>query len=498
MLSVIHALEQYRAYVEGRKCYIITDHASLKWFTNLKNPSGRLNRWACRLSQFSFELIHRKGKEHVIPDCLSRINVGSIDNASTQDPWYLDLIKRVTDKPSLFPNFKIDNNKLYRYSKNKYRLTAQFDWKLVVPFEERREILYKCHDDPTAGHFGVAKTHSKIASLYYWPTLFQDVKDYVDSCEICKTYKPVNLARPGLMGNPRRVSSPGEAISCDILGPFPPSYLRNQYLFVCTDYFSKYVTLFPLRTITAKAIVKCMEKGIFLVHGIPKYIFCDNGAQFTSKDFRDLVVKYNIPHLFYNPRYHPQANQTERVNRELVRTIASYVRSDHRTWDKNVAEIQCAINTASHEITKCTPYFLTHGRQMILDGSVYNVNGPIDQNALEITNSLAFSDKLQELKTVFQKVRNAMNVSHHRNARYYNMRKRPLELVEGQIVYKKCFPLSNAAKSFSAKLAPRYEKCVIHKKLGNLVYTLKTLEGKPLGNFHIKDIVRPGETAPSL
>lgn len=497
LLAVLFALEQYRAYVEGRKCYIITDHASLKWFSNLKNPTGRLNRWACRLSQFDFELIHRKGKENIIPDCLSRIKINAIDIRSIQDPWYLDLYKKVSVNPSMFPNFKIENDRLYRYSKNKYRLTAQFDWKLVVPYEERNELLSKCHDDATSGHFGVSKTHSKIANLYYWPTLYQDVKEYVDACEICKTYKPVNLARPGLMGNPRRISAPGEAFSCDILGPFPMSYSRNQYLFVCSDYFSKYVTLFPLRNITARAIVKCIEKGIFLLHGVPKYIFCDNGPQFTSKDFRDLMVKYSVPHIFYNPRYHPQTNQTERVNRELVRAIASYVRSDHRNWDKNVAEIQCALNTAVHDATKFSPYFLTHGREMILDGSFYNSHDPVDRCNLISDPVDNFTDKLKELKSIFLKVRNCLLSSHERNARYYNLRKRPLELQEGQIVYKRCFHLSNAAKHFSAKLAPRFEKCVIHKKLGPLVYTLKNLEGKLLGNFHIKDIVRPGEAAPS-
>lgn len=496
LLAVIYALEQYRAYVDGRKCFIVTDHASLKWFTNLKNPTGRLNRWACRLSQFNFELIHRKGREHIIPDCLSRIQIDSIDVTSIQDPWYLDLFSKVSATPTLFPNFKIENNKLFRLSKNKYRLTAQFDWKLVVPYEDRKEILIKCHDDATAGHFGVAKTHLKIANLYFWPTLFQDVKDYVDACEICKTYKPVNVARPGLMGNPRRISVPGEAISCDILGPFPSSYLRNQYLFVCVDYFSKYVTLFPLRNVTAPAIVKCMEKGIFLIHGVPKYVYVDNGPQFISKLFRDLMLKYNVPHIFYNPRYHPQTNQTERVNRELVRTIASYVRSDHRNWDKNISEIQCALNNVVHDGTKFTPYFLTHGREMIVDGSFYNDEKPVDRNDLTVDNNFTFSDNLTELNTIFQQVRRSLLASHARNAKYYNFRKRHVQLKEGQIVYKRCFPLSNAAKHFSAKLSPRYEKCIIHKTLGPLVYSLKSLDGKLLGEFHIKDIVRPGEMPP--
>lgn len=497
LLAVIYALEQYRAYVEGKRCFIVTDHASLKWFSKLKNPTGRLNRWSCRLSQFNFEIIHRKGKEHVIPDTLSRIKIDSINiSADTNDPWYLDLYRKCSEQPTLFPNYKIENDKLFRLSKNKYNLTTQFDWKLVVPYSNRLEVLEKYHSSTTAGHFGIAKTHKRIATLYYWPTLFQDVKDFVDLCEICKTYKPVNTAPSGLMGNPRRIFRPGEGLSCDILGPFPPSYSRNQYLFVCSDYFSKYVTLFPLRNITAKSITKCLEKGIFLLHGVYKYVYVDNGPQFISKEFRDLMTKYNIPHVFYNPRYHPQTNQTERVNREIVRTIASFVRSDHRNWDKNLPEIQCALNTAVHEGTKFTPYFLMHGREMIIDGSFYNSDGPVDRNTVTVDTDYSFSDSLKELGTIFQKVRHTLNLAHQHNAKHYNLRRRPADLQVGQMVYKRCFPLSNASKYFSAKLSPKYEKCVIHAKHSPLVYSLKSMTGKDLGRFHIKDIVRPGESPP--
>ncbi|CAK1588900.1 unnamed protein product [Parnassius mnemosyne] len=60
LMDVIYALEQFRSYVEGTKCKIITDHASLLWFYKLNNPSGRLARWSMRLSQFDFEIEHRK------------------------------------------------------------------------------------------------------------------------------------------------------------------------------------------------------------------------------------------------------------------------------------------------------------------------------------------------------------------------------------------------------------------------------------------------------
>lgn len=71
-LAVIYAVEKLRPYLEGYAFTVIIDHHSLLWLNNLKEPTGRLARWAVRLQQFSFEIIHRKGKDHVVPDLLSR------------------------------------------------------------------------------------------------------------------------------------------------------------------------------------------------------------------------------------------------------------------------------------------------------------------------------------------------------------------------------------------------------------------------------------------
>lgn len=72
LLCVVWALEKLRPYIEGSHFTVITDHYSLIWLHNLKDPNGRLSRWAVRLQQFDFTIIHRKGKNHVVPDYLSR------------------------------------------------------------------------------------------------------------------------------------------------------------------------------------------------------------------------------------------------------------------------------------------------------------------------------------------------------------------------------------------------------------------------------------------
>ena len=59
-LAVLFGIEKFRPYVEGTKFRVLTDHHSLLWIRNLKNPSGRLCRWAINLSHHDFIIEHRK------------------------------------------------------------------------------------------------------------------------------------------------------------------------------------------------------------------------------------------------------------------------------------------------------------------------------------------------------------------------------------------------------------------------------------------------------
>lgn len=495
LLAVIYALEQFKSYVEGQDCKIITDHASLLWFYKLKNPSGRLARWSMRLSQFNFTIEHRKGRENIIPDALSRIQIDAIGPDLSNDSWYNHMIKECTARPRRYPNFQVIDNKLFRYTRNKYNSISEYEWKRVIPSEERLNILRKCHDDLTSAHMGIFKTHKRLSQHYFWPNMYEDVKRYVNRCETCKIYKPSNLARPGLMGNPKQVTKPFEAICCDLLGPFPSSTNRNKYLIVCTDYFSKYVLLHPIRVATGVAVAKFIEKHVFLVHGVCKYIYIDNGPQYISAVFRQLLHKYNVPNIYYNPRYCPQINMAERQIKTVISAIACYVGSEHKKWDSNLTELQCALNTAVNETTKFTPYFLVHGREFVIDGSLHNqaLSQPISRTEVSLGEQNLHSRKLNELNSIYNKVRKHIVSAHYRNEKYYNKGKRNVELKVGQIVYKRTFYLSNASKKFTSKLAPKFQKCIVSAKRSPLVYTLTDMEGRDLGTFHIKDILKQAD-----
>src|SRR5205809_5630145 len=59
----------------------------------------------------------------------------------------------------------------------------------VIKYDERERILYNFHEDPLAGHFGFQETYRSISLKYYWPNMGNDIKEYVNSCDICQRRK---------------------------------------------------------------------------------------------------------------------------------------------------------------------------------------------------------------------------------------------------------------------------------------------------------------------
>lgn len=96
---MIWSIEKFRPYLEGFRFTVNTDHHSLIWLNRLKDLIGRLAWWAIRLQQFDFDNVHRKGKDHVVPDLLSRSvseNVSLIEvRGNSIDPWYKQLLANI-------------------------------------------------------------------------------------------------------------------------------------------------------------------------------------------------------------------------------------------------------------------------------------------------------------------------------------------------------------------------------------------------------------------
>lgn len=494
-LSVLFGLDKFRPFIDGVHFTVITDHYSLLWLSNLKNPTGRLARWAMRLSQYDMEIVHRKGALNVIPDALSRAPIEScvvtIDETDVEaDPWYKGMLQKVEDSPEKYPEWKKVDGLLYKHVPFDFGFSTNLPaWKLVVPRNQRLEVYKSCHEDPKAAHLGVYKTVNRIRELYYWPRLLQDTRKYVKHCKTCAAQKVSSLARPGFMGQPKKVSFPWQYISIDLLGPLPRSKNGFCYLLLVSDYFTKFCLLHPLREATAPKIVKFLEEQVFLVYGTPQIIACDNGVQFTSVAFQKLTDEYGVK-VYFNANFHPQVNAVERVNRVLGAAIRSYLKDiDHRTWDQEIHKIGFALRTAVHEATGYSPTFLNFGRYVPTSGDYYGKLESVKDLDLSDLNRNEYGAEIDKLPQLYADVRRHLAEAYSKNSKQYNLRKRPCQNYQvGDKVWKRNFVLSNRAEHFAAKLAPKFILCTVTKVVSKLVYELTDMQGKNVGKYHVKDL----------
>lgn len=482
-LSVLWAVEKLKCYLEGYKFFVISDHASLKWLDNLKDPTGRLARWAVRLQQFDYEVIYRKGKDHVVPDLLSRAvsDIASLVEKSIKDPWYQKMMERVSKDPLHFPDWRVENSTLLKHINCTYPELSQEStwWKIVVPKENRLELLQSNHDAVTSGHPGIYKTYEKLKSKYYWPKMRADVTRYVHRCHTCTAHKPENRTPPGLMGSRPNITKPWQMISIDLVGPLPRSSQGYMYILVVSDYFSKFPLLFPLRTASAKSITKLIEESVFLLFGTPEFLICDNGTQFRSREFTSTCDSYKVKILFTSP-YHPQANPVERVNRTLKIMLSSYVQENHRQWDKVLAQVGCAMRTLKHESTCQTPFFVNFGREHCVYGTDHH--HPVQDNTVALDRSRGFY-------RVYQDVQKRLEAAHQKSKSRYDLRRRPVQYSAGDRVWKRNYVLSNAAQGYTAKLAPKFVgPFFIKRKVSSVTYEVMDDRDRSLGTWHVKDL----------
>lgn len=101
----------------------------------------------------------------------------------------------------------------------------------------------------------------------------------------------------------------------NVKGPFIRSNKGNKYLLVITDQLSKFATLHPVRKANSNNVIKIFQEH-FHMFGVPTTIIEDNGSNLISKQVKNFLESFKV-NLMNTPRYHPQANPTERVNRRM-------------------------------------------------------------------------------------------------------------------------------------------------------------------------------------
>ena len=323
-LALVAGIRHFRSYLYGVHFKVFTDHSAVRWLMQLKEPSGRLARWALLLQQYDFDIIHRAGHGNGNADALSRRPYGPViatfDSSGVQiervrdlqrrDPALADIIeyleweelpannKKAKALLHTIDQYYLDPDGLlcHIWFPGNHRVPTPKS-QLVIPAALRHEVLLQVHDIPFSGHLGVNKTYAKLRDRYYWPKMYMDVEHYVLSCESCAMRKtPKQRTATPLL--PLPVTGPGERWAVDCLGPFVESTNKYRYVVVFTDYCTRLVECFAVPNIEARTIADLLVKEIMSRHGAPRVLFSDRGSNFLSSLVKEVCFLMNTNKTF--------------------------------------------------------------------------------------------------------------------------------------------------------------------------------------------------------
>ncbi|UYV69423.1 hypothetical protein LAZ67_6003537 [Cordylochernes scorpioides] len=328
-LAVVWALGKFRPYPYGRPFTVVTDHHSLCWLVGLKDPSGRLARWALKLQEYDINIVYKSGRNHKDADCLSRSPLAD----TVEIEGHITSIQDIAEEQSKDPHLVGIREKLANENLKGYQMIGgvlykkNYDpegkpWLLIVPKQMRHEILKDVHGTPMAGHLGFAKIYDRVRKRFYWPELYRTVSQYIAHCKECQRRKGVPQKPPGLLVPIPPTTSPFQKIAIDYLGRFPISHTGNRWMIVATDYLTRFAITKAASTAEATELATFLIEDVILKHGAPREIITDRGRNFMSQTIREINNLNGTIHRF-TTAYHPQTDGlTERLNKTLTDMIS--------------------------------------------------------------------------------------------------------------------------------------------------------------------------------
>ena len=223
-------------------------------------------------------------------------------------------------------------------------------------------ILWDAHDSPAAGHGGLNKTLARVRSQWWWPTLEQDVRDYVQACASCQLNKSGRRNR-GLLQPLQIPTAPWDSVSMDWITSLPRTPAGLDCILVMVDRLTKMVHLCPCKsTDKAPDTARHFVHHVWRLHGLPTAIVSDRDPRFTSAFWQE-VCRITGCKQHMSTAFHPQSDgQTERMNRTLEDVLRHYVGNGGADWAEHLDAAEYAINTSWQESVQETPFFLNYGR----------------------------------------------------------------------------------------------------------------------------------------
>ena len=412
MLAVVYALRKWRHYVQDKFTKVVTDNISLQYFQSQPRLSAKQIRWQDMLAEFDIEIVHKKGKLHILPDALSRMPQIHHMSVITMQGW-IEEIRQAQESDAIVRQLR-DEVESGQTAHGLYKLRDGLLWsedKVVIPnnIQLKAKILREVHDCHMAGHGGQKRT-LKVAKKYFvWPKMEKEIIEYIRSCKVCQTVKARRGKAFGLLQQMQIPSRPWDVISMDFIVDLPPSKGYNT-LMVVVDFFSKQAHFIPAKPpLTSNQVAQLFFKYIFKYHGLPEIIVSDRDPRFTSGFWQELF-KILGTQLRMSTSAHPQTDgQIVRLNQGIEDYIRCYIKADQSDWVEHVDMLEFSYNATIPSATGFSPFELSTGKEVLTPIALLHNTNKTQAEELDVAKFLEeWKERMQAAQVHLTKTKSQM------------------------------------------------------------------------------------------
>jgi hypothetical protein len=185
LYALVRTLETWQHYLWPKEFFIHSEHESLKHLRSQTNLNSRHAKWVEFIESFPYVIKHKKGKDNVIADALSRryTMLSQLDFKI----FGLETIKQQYVFDADFKDVLLHCKEGRTW--NKFVLTDGFVFRAnklcILHGSVCILLLQEAHGDGLMGHFGVKKTEDILASHFFWPKMRRDMERFIARCTTC-------------------------------------------------------------------------------------------------------------------------------------------------------------------------------------------------------------------------------------------------------------------------------------------------------------------------